>query len=45
MTKPFSAQLLLARIDNLLKSRQKLRHLFDGKVKNEPEVKEALENL
>lgn len=45
MTKPFSAQLLLARIDNLLKSRQKLRHLFNGKVKSEPEVKEAEEKL
>ncbi len=45
MTKPFSAQLLLARIDNLLKSRLKLRHLFDGKVKSEPEVKEAEEKL
>lgn len=45
MTKPFSAQLLLARIDNLLKSRLKLRHLFNGKVKNEPEVKEAEEKL
>lgn len=45
MTKPFSAQLLLARIDNLLKSRIKLRHLFNGKVKNEPEVKEAEEKL
>ena len=45
MTKPFSAQLLLARIDNLLKSRQKLRHLFDGKAKSEPEVKEAEEIL
>lgn len=45
MTKPFSAQLLLARIDNLLKSRLKLRHHFDGKVKSEPEVKEAEEKL
>lgn len=45
MTKPFSAQLLLARIDNLLKSRLKLRHLFNGKVKNEPKVKEAEEKL
>ncbi len=45
MTKPFSAQLLLARIDNLLKSRLKLRHLFNGKVKSEPEVKEAEEKL
>lgn len=45
MTKPFRAQLLLARIDNLLKSRIKLRHLFNGKVKNEPEVKEAEEKL
>lgn len=45
MTKPFSAQLLLARIDNLLKSRQKLRHLFDGKVKSEPEAKEAEKKL
>ena len=30
MTKPFSANLLVARIDNLLKSRAQLRHLFDG---------------
>ena len=45
MTKPFSAQLLLARIDNLLKSRLKLRHLFNGKVKSELEVKEAEEKL
>lgn len=35
MTKPFSAELLLARISNLLKSRQKLRHLFDGREKEE----------
>lgn len=35
MTKPFCAQLLLARIDNLLKSRQQLRHLFDGNAKRE----------
>lgn len=30
MTKPFSANLLVARIGNLLKSRAQLRHLFDG---------------
>ena len=30
MTKPFSANLLVARIANLLKSRAQLRHLFDG---------------
>lgn len=30
MTKPFSAEVLLARIDNLLKSRRQLRHLFDA---------------
>ena len=35
MTKPFSAELLLARISNLLISRQKLRHLFDGREKEE----------
>lgn len=33
MTKPFSAQLLLARIDNLLNSRRKLRLLLDEKLK------------
>lgn len=37
MTKPFSATVLLARIDNLLKSRAQLRHLFDGKTQNETE--------
>lgn len=37
MTKPFSATVLLARIDNLLKSRAQLRHLFDGKTQNEKE--------
>ena len=31
MTKPFSSQLLLARIDNLLKSRRQLKHLFDDR--------------
>ena len=30
LTKPFSAEVLIARIYNLLKSRQQLRHLFDG---------------
>lgn len=29
LTKPFSAEVLVARIYNLLKSRQQLRHLFD----------------
>lgn len=33
MTKPFSAQLLLARIGNLLNSRRKLRLLLDEKLK------------
>lgn len=42
MTKPFSAQLLLARIDNLLRSRQQLRHLFDGKAKEEKKEEEKL---
>lgn len=41
MTKPFCAQLLLARIDNLLKSRKQLRHLFNGKAQSEPQVKAA----
>lgn len=31
LTKPFSADLLIVRIYNLLKSRQQLRSLFDGK--------------
>lgn len=42
LTKPFSTQLLLARIDNLLKSRQQLRHLFDGKAKEESKEEEKL---
>lgn len=42
LTKPFSAQLLLARIDNLLKSRQQLRHLFDGKAKEESQEEKKL---
>lgn len=42
LTKPFSAQLLLARIDNLLKSRKQLRHLFDGKAKEESQEEEKL---
>jgi len=37
LTKPFNADLLIVRIYNLLKSRQQLRHLFDGK--EEPQVK------
>jgi AraC-like DNA-binding protein len=36
ITKPFSAQLLIARIYNLLKSRQQLRHLADGKKEESP---------
>ena len=31
MTKPFRTKLLKARIENLLRSRQQLRHLFDAK--------------
>lgn len=31
LTKPFSAQLVIARIYNLLKNRRQLRHLADGK--------------
>ncbi len=42
MTKPFSASLLLARIDNLLKSRAQLRHLFDGKDQDEQAEEEKL---
>ena len=45
MTKPFSAQLLLARIDNLLKSRRKLRLIFDGKADEEAERKAEDEKL
>lgn len=33
---------LLARIDNLLKSRAQLRHLFDGKAQNEKEEEAKL---
>lgn len=35
MTKPFSAQLLVARIYNLLKSRQQIGHLSEGKQTEE----------
>ena len=42
MTKPFSSQLLLARIDNLLKSRRQLRHLFDDKPGKSQAEKEKL---
>ena len=45
MTKPFSAQLLLARIGNLLKSRRKLRLIFDGKTDEEAERKAEDEKL
>lgn len=45
MTKPFSAQLLLARIGNLLKSRRKLRLIFDGKADEEAERKAEDEKL
>lgn len=40
MTKPFSAHLLTARIDNLLKSRRKLRLIFDSKSNEEAMLKE-----
>ena len=39
LTKPFRAELLISRIDNLLHSRQQLRHIFDGKQQEEEEVK------
>lgn len=42
MTKPFSANLLVARIDNLLKSRAQLRHLFDGKAAEEKQEELSL---
>jgi DNA-binding response OmpR family regulator len=45
MTKPFSASLLLARIDNLLKSRAQLRHLFDGKSQEEKVEEEKLSTV
>lgn len=35
LTKPFRAGLLIARINNLLRSRKQLRHLFDGKPEEE----------
>ncbi len=41
LTKPFSASLLVARIQNLLKSRKKLRHLFDGKQDADKDLKLA----
>ena len=37
LTKPFSAEVLIARIYNLLKSRQQLRHLFDGQQTDDAE--------
>ena len=36
LTKPFSAELLVSRIYNLLSSRRKLRNLFDDKLENAP---------
>lgn len=45
MIKPFSAQLLLARISNLLKSRRKLRLIFHGKAGGEAMLKEENEKL
>lgn len=35
LTKPFKVGLLIARINNLLRSRKQLRHLFDGKQEEE----------
>ena len=37
LTKPFSGSVLLARIDNLLRSRKMLRSLFEGSKKEEEE--------
>ncbi|MBR2233797.1 MAG: substrate-binding domain-containing protein [Prevotella sp.] len=39
MTKPFSANLLISRIDNLLRSRQQLQELFKGGQVDDKEVK------
>ncbi len=39
MTKPFSADLLISRIDNLLRSRQQLQELFKGGQVDDKEVK------
>ena len=35
LTKPFKVGLLIARINNLLRSRKQLRHLFDGRQEEE----------
>jgi len=42
LTKPFSASLLIARIYNLVKSRQQLRQLFNSKPENEKEEQPQL---
>ena len=39
MTKPFSADLLISRIDNLLRSRQQLQEVFKGGQVDDKEVK------
>jgi signal transduction histidine kinase/DNA-binding response OmpR family regulator len=41
ITKPFAADLLLARIDNLLKSRQMLRKAFSGEQMEGEKIREA----
>ncbi len=45
ITKPFSADLLLARIDNLLKSRRKLKNLFGTTELEKEEIEEPIQPL
>lgn len=45
ITKPFSADLLLARIDNLLKSRRKLKNLFGTTEQEKEEIEEPIQPL
>ena len=45
ITKPFQADLLLARISNLLKSRLQLRHLWSSSEQKEEKAKEPIEEV
>lgn len=44
LTKPFKVGLLIARINNLLRSRKQLRHIFDGKPEEEERVQLATQD-
>lgn len=42
ITKPFHSKVLLARIENLLRQRQLLKHLYQGTKETEKEISESL---